>query len=98
MKKILLIWAGMLCIFLTPAYSQFKEKPIINLQNEDKAFLNWGYYLGFNVFDFKFNYRNDLDDVVVSPSTGFNVAKDLCLSPFARLISSLIDSNTSLNT
>ena len=73
MKKILLIWAGMLCIFLTPAYSQFKEKPVINLQNEDKAFLNWGYYLGFNVFDFKFDYRNDLEDIFVETSTGFNV-------------------------
>ena len=73
MKKILLLWAGMLCIFLSPAYSQFKERPILNLQNEDKAFLNWGYYLGFNVFDFKFNYRNDLDDVLVSAATGFNV-------------------------
>ena len=73
MKKVILIWAGLLCMFLSPVYSQFKEKPIINLQNEDKAFLNWGYYLGFNVFDFKFDYRNDLDDILVSSSTGFNV-------------------------
>jgi len=73
MKKILLIWVVMLCIFLTPAYSQFKEKPVINLQNEDMAFLNWGYFLGFNVYDFKFDYRNDLEDVFVDTSTGFNV-------------------------
>ena len=73
MNKILLIWAGMLCIFLTPAYSQFKEKPVIRLQNEDLAFLNWGYYLGFNVYDFKFDYKNDLQDVIVDTSTGFNV-------------------------
>lgn len=73
MKKILLLWAGMLCMFLSPAYSQFKEKPVINLQNEDLAFLNWGYFLGFNIYDFKFDYRNDLENVLVDTSIGFNV-------------------------
>ena len=53
--------------------AQFNEKPIINLENEDKAFLNWGYYLGFNQFDFKFDYKNDLDDILVETSLGFNV-------------------------
>lgn len=73
MKKIFLIWAGMFCIFLSPVYSQFKEKPVINLQNEDMAFLNWGYFLGFNVYDFKFDYRNDLENIFVETSFGFNV-------------------------
>lgn len=73
MKNVFLIWAGILCLFLTPVHSQFKEKPIINLQNEDLAFLNWGYYLGFNVYDFKFDYRNDLEDILVDTSFGFNV-------------------------
>lgn len=60
-------------ILLKPALAQFKEKPIINLENEDKKFLNWGYYLGFNQYDFKFDYKNDLDDILVDRSTGFNV-------------------------
>lgn len=69
-----LIW--LLCIFLAlsqPALAQFKEEPILNLQNEDKKLLNWGYFLGFNQFDFKFEYKNDLPDILVSSSFGFNV-------------------------
>lgn len=56
-----------------PVLAQFNEKPILNLQNEDKKFLNWGYYLGFNQYDFKFEYKNDLPDVLVSKNVGFNV-------------------------
>lgn len=57
----------------SPLHAQFKEKPIINLENEDEALLNWGYYLGFNQYGFKFEYKNDLDDVLVDKSIGFNV-------------------------
>ena len=57
----------------SPLHAQFKEKPIINLENEDKALLNWGYYLGFNQYGFKFEYKNDLDDILVDKSIGFNV-------------------------
>jgi len=53
--------------------AQFNEKPIINLENEDKALLNWGYFLGFNQYDFKFNYKNDLQDILVNKTIGFNV-------------------------
>ena len=53
--------------------AQFNEKPIINLENEDKALLNWGYFLGFNQYDFKFNYKNDLQDILVNKTVGFNV-------------------------
>jgi hypothetical protein len=57
----------------SPLHAQFKEKPIINLENEDKALLNWGYFLGFNQYGFKFEYKNDLDDILVDKSIGFNV-------------------------
>ncbi|NNJ89726.1 MAG: PorT family protein [Eudoraea sp.] len=53
--------------------AQFNEKPILNLENEDKALLNWGYFLGFNQYDFKFNYKNDLQDILVDKTIGFNV-------------------------
>lgn len=55
------------------ARAQFRDKPILNLQNEDLKLLNWGYYLGFNQYDFKFEYANDLPDVGVDKSIGFNV-------------------------
>ena len=73
MKYILFFLIGFLLLVTSPLRAQFKEKPIINLENEDKAFLNWGYYLGFNQYDFKFEYKNDLDDVLVDKSIGFNV-------------------------
>lgn len=53
--------------------AQFNEKPILNLQSEDKDFLNWGYFLGFNQYDFKFEYKNDFGDILVDKSIGFNV-------------------------
>ncbi|MEL6916641.1 MAG: porin family protein [Bacteroidota bacterium] len=54
--------------------AQFKEKPIINLENEDQPLLNWGYFLGFNQYDFKFDYKDDIgDDILVDKTLGFNV-------------------------
>lgn len=59
--------------------AQFNTNPILNIQNEDKKVLNWGYYLGFNQYDFQFEYENDtanqneLTDILVDKSFGFNV-------------------------
>ncbi|SMG08319.1 type IX secretion/gliding motility protein PorT/SprT [Arenibacter troitsensis] len=55
------------------AIAQFNEKPVMNLENEDKPLLNWGYFLGFNQYDFKFEYKDDLPDILVDKSFGFNV-------------------------
>lgn len=58
------------------ASAQFKENPVLNIENKDKKFLNYGYFLGFNSYDFKFDYKTDLgevDEVLVDKSTGFNV-------------------------
>ncbi|WP_350290582.1 porin family protein [uncultured Croceitalea sp.] len=54
--------------------AQFRKDPIINLQNEDKALLNWGYYLGVNQYDFQFEYENDIgQDILIDKTYGFNV-------------------------
>lgn len=53
--------------------AQFNEKPILNLQTEDEALLNWGYFLGLNQYDFKFEYNSDFGDILVDKSIGFNV-------------------------
>ncbi|MDC6349947.1 porin family protein [Zeaxanthinibacter sp. PT1] len=71
MKKLLYSFIALLCCH--SLHSQFNEKPILNLQNEDKKLLNWGYYLGFNQYDFKFEYKNDLPNILVDKSAGFNV-------------------------
>lgn len=71
MKKIfflaLLLFTGII------ANAQFNEDPIINLETEDDHLLNWGYFLGLNQYDFKFEYKDDLGDVLVDKSFGFNV-------------------------
>lgn len=52
----------------------FGKDPVLNIQAEDEVFLNWGYYLGFNQYDFQFEYNDNIgDDILVNKSLGFNV-------------------------
>ena len=51
----------------------FTKEKVQNLQNIDKATLSWGYYLGFNNLDFKFDYNDDLGDIQTERTVGFNV-------------------------
>jgi len=39
----------------------------------DNDLLRWGYFLGFNSYDFNFDYYNDLRDIYVKRNPGFNV-------------------------
>lgn len=74
LMKNLLILFGLIIVSHQSAVAQFGSDPILNLQNEDKKFLNWGYYLGFNQYDFQFEYKDDIgQDVLVDKSLGFNV-------------------------
>jgi hypothetical protein len=73
MRRSLFLLFLTLFVCTTGLRAQFNEKPILNLENEDKALLNWGYFLGFNQYDFKFEYRNDLQDILVDKTIGFNV-------------------------
>nr|WP_262899797.1 porin family protein [Robertkochia marina] len=66
----------MIALFLvTGLKAQFNENPILNLENEDKKLLNWGYYLGFNQYGFKIDYKTneDISYIQEGKSTGFNV-------------------------
>ncbi len=51
----------------------FSKDPIINLENFDKQRVHWGYFLGFNSYDFKFDYNEVTQDILVERTTGFNV-------------------------
>ncbi|MCL9806771.1 PorT family protein [Flavobacterium amniphilum] len=53
--------------------SMFAKKPLINLENFDKQRIHFGFYLGFNNYDFKFDKRFDDKDILVDSQTGFNV-------------------------
>ncbi|MBD1261827.1 PorT family protein [Maribacter polysiphoniae] len=72
MKKIVVALIVLTCLSQS-AMAQFNEDPIINLENEDEPLLNWGYFLGFNQYDFKFDYKNDAKHILVDKSFGFNV-------------------------
>lgn len=75
MKKIICL----LLVFLSfQSHSQskgiFAKEPIINLENFDKQRVYYGYFLGFNSYDFKIDYLNTpTTDILVKTSTGFNV-------------------------
>ena len=90
MKKIVIL---LLLVLTTNGYSQFAKSmfskdPIINLENWQKQRLYFGYYLGFNSFDFKFDYKTPVEqDIQVKKTTGFNVGvvADLRLQEYINL-------------
>jgi hypothetical protein len=53
----------------------FSKERILNNENFDKARWSWGYFLGFNNYDFKFDYINETGqkDIEVQTGGGFNV-------------------------
>src|SRR6187200_3681612 len=53
--------------------SMFAKKPIINLENFDKQRIHFGFFLGFNSYDFKIDKKYDDEDVIVDSQIGFNV-------------------------
>jgi hypothetical protein len=90
MKKIVAI---LLLIISAKGNSQFKKSmfakdPIINLENFQKQKVYYGYFLGFNSFDFKVDYRTaGRPDILVKKTTGFNVGVvgDLKLQEYINL-------------
>ena len=66
----------------------FSKDPIINLENFDKQRVYWGYFLGLNTYDFKFDYvKTPTTDIAVSSNFGFNVGivGDLRLQEYINL-------------
>ncbi len=72
----------------------FSKDPIINLENFQKQRLYFGFYLGFNSYDFKVDYNkfdpkpeNISQDIEIKKSTGFKVGlvADLKLQEYIDL-------------
>lgn len=59
--------------FQTASAQLFSKEKIRNLENFDQKFLTWGYYLGFNSYDYKFDYNEVTEDITTETSAGFNV-------------------------
>ena len=65
----------------------FSKDPIINLENFQKKRVYYGFYLGFNSYDFKIDYKTQTPDILVKKTTGFNVGiiADLKLQEYINL-------------
>ena len=62
MKKTVLIFLYILSLNTVNSQLFTKEK-VINNENFDKPSVSWGYYLGFNNYDFNFDYLENYDDL-----------------------------------
>jgi hypothetical protein len=71
MKKLLFLL--LFSPILLAQEGMFSKDPIINKENWNKQRVHWGYYLGFNSLDFKFDYLSVTQDIEVKSTTGFNV-------------------------
>jgi len=67
--------------------SMFSKDPIINLENFQKQTVYFGFFLGFNSYDFKIDYKTVSEDIEVKKTTGFNVGlvADLKLKEYINL-------------
>ncbi len=72
MKKLLFVLSFILSD-LTANAQLFTKESIKNQENIDKMKYSWGYFLGFNNYDFNFDYNQDREDIQVEKSLGFNV-------------------------
>ena len=89
MKKLFVL---LLLSSITKGYSQFTKNifskdPIINLENFQKQRIHFGFFLGFNSYDFKIDYKTVGPDIQVQKTTGFNVGlvTDLRLQEYINL-------------
>ena len=72
MKRLIVIL--LLFLFSYSANAQlFSKERIKNIENFDKQFLSWGYFLGFNSYDYNFDYLEDEKDILLDTSIGFSV-------------------------
>ena len=75
MKKIIILFLLLFSSFgFTQTKGMFSYDPLVNLENFDKANVYWGYFLGFNSYGFKIDYKSlQPTDVQVESTSGFNV-------------------------
>ena len=90
MKKLFFLIA--ILFFAENVNAQFFSKErILNRENEDQKTLTWGYFLGFNSYDYNFDYveqnLGNQTDIIVNGEVGFNVGLlgDLRLSNYVNL-------------
>ena len=87
MKRIIVILAFSLVFQRASAQLFTKEKVANNIDNIDQKFLSFGYTIGFNQYDFKFDYNEDLKDILVDQTFGFHLGLigDMRINNFMNL-------------
>ena len=91
MKKLFFVLAFLLTAHNVDAQWFFNNERLANLENFDKRRLSWGYFLGFNSYDFKIDYlqqyADDNTDIQIEKSAGFNVGLigDLRINEYINL-------------
>lgn len=89
MKKIvvLLFFASILNSYAQNSKNIFSRDPIINLENFQKKRVYYGFFLGFNSYDYKIDYKTQTPDILIQKTTGFNVGiiADLKLQEYINL-------------
>lgn len=71
--RILFFLIFLFCYAGTTQAQIFTKEKLKNQENFDKQQWSWGYFLGFNTYDFKFDYNRQVEDIIVEKSPGFNV-------------------------
>ena len=89
MKKLIvfLFFAFILNGYAQKSKNIFSRDPIINLENFQQKRVYYGFYLGFNSYDFKIDYKTETPDILIKKTTGFNVGiiGDLKLHEYINL-------------
>ncbi len=90
--RILILVISFLCLTHTAHSQLFSKEKILNDGNSGKGtldnnLLSWGYFFGFNSYDFNFDYKQNKKDIQVKKGTGFNVGLigNLRINKFADL-------------
>ena len=75
MNKNLIIFLVLFCSFGAQAQRNglFSREKIKNLEAFDKQRWSYGFYLGFNTYDFLFDYELERGDIMVDRNLGFNI-------------------------
>ena len=72
--KRLIVFIVFLLTFQNVSAQLFTKEKITNHPDpKDEQFLSWGYFLGLNQYDFKFQYNENREDILVDKTFGFHL-------------------------
>ncbi|MGB5942026.1 MAG: porin family protein [Leeuwenhoekiella sp.] len=73
MKQAVLVLVFSLAFQVGARAQLFAKERVLNDEHFDKKRTSWGFFLGLNSYDFKFEYEQPDQEILVTESTGFNV-------------------------